>query len=77
MLNNKKVTVALPAYNAARTLQRTYNEVPIEVVDDVIFTDDASADNTVELARKLGIVTIRHEKNRGYGSNQKTCYRMR
>jgi glycosyltransferase involved in cell wall biosynthesis len=74
LLNNKKITVVLPAYNAAKTLQQTYSEIPLDVVDDVILTDDASRDDTAELARSLGLVTIRHEKNRGYGGNQKTCY---
>lgn len=74
MLNNKKITVVLPAYNAAKTLRQTYSEIPLDIVDDVILTDDASRDDTAELARSLGLVTIRHEKNRGYGGNQKTCY---
>jgi glycosyltransferase involved in cell wall biosynthesis len=75
MLNHRKVAVVLPAYNAAKTLRRTIDEVPHEIVDDVILTDDASRDNTVELARELGLMTIRHAENRGYGANQKTCYR--
>jgi glycosyltransferase involved in cell wall biosynthesis len=74
MLDRKRITVVLPAYNAARTLQRTYAEIPQDIVDDVILTDDASADGTVALAEKLGIHTIRHDRNRGYGGNQKTCY---
>ena len=74
MLNNKKVVVVLPAYNAARTLRRTVDEIPREVVDEVILTDDASSDNTTDLAREMGLVTIRHDHNRGYGGNQKTCY---
>ena len=74
MLNNKKITVVLPAYNAAKTLQQTYSEIALDIVDDVILTDDASRDDTAQLARSLGVVTIRHENNRGYGGNQKTCY---
>jgi glycosyltransferase involved in cell wall biosynthesis len=74
MLGGKKVAVVLPAYNAARTLKRTYDEIPHDVVDDVILTDDASTDDTVGIARQLGIVTLRHDRNRGYGANQKSCY---
>jgi glycosyltransferase involved in cell wall biosynthesis len=74
MLANKRIAVVLPAYNAAATLQRTYDEIPLDIVDDVILIDDASHDTTVELARALGIATIRHDRNRGYGGNQKTCY---
>jgi len=74
MLANKKITVVLPAYNAAQTLKQTFDEIPHDIVDDVILTDDASQDATVEMARSLGIATIRHDRNRGYGSNQKTCY---
>jgi glycosyltransferase involved in cell wall biosynthesis len=74
MLNNKKVVVVLPAYNAARTLRRTVEEIPTEIVDEIILTDDASRDNTTELARELGLTTLTHDRNRGYGGNQKTCY---
>jgi len=75
MYNNKKVVVVLPAYRAALTLERTYREIPFDIVDEVILVDDASPDNTVEEARRLGIRhVIRHEKNRGYGGNQKSCY---
>ena len=74
MLANKKITVVLPAYNAAHTLKRTFDEIPHDIVDDIILTDDASKDATVELAQILGIPTIRHDRNRGYGGNQKTCY---
>src|SRR5580698_4223696 len=74
MLNKKKVVVVLPAYNAARTLRRTVEEIPREIVDEVILTDDASRDNTSVLALELGLITIRHDHNRGYGGNQKTCY---
>jgi glycosyltransferase involved in cell wall biosynthesis len=74
MLNNKKVVVVLPAYNAAKTLRRTVDEIPHEIVDEVILTDDASRDDTSKLSLELGLITIRHDKNRGYGGNQKTCY---
>jgi glycosyltransferase involved in cell wall biosynthesis len=74
MLASKRVVVILPAYNASRTLKQTYDELPHDIVDDVILTDDASRDNTAELAENLGIHTIRHDTNRGYGGNQKTCY---
>ncbi len=74
MLNQKKVVVVLPAYNAAKTLRRTVEEIPREIVDEVILTDDASRDNTSDLALELGLITIRHDHNRGYGGNQKTCY---
>jgi glycosyltransferase involved in cell wall biosynthesis len=74
MLLNKKIVVVLPAYNAAKTLKRTYDELPHDIIDDVILIDDASLDNTAELAEELGIKTLRHNKNRGYGGNQKTCY---
>jgi len=75
MINNKKVMIVMPAYNAEKTLEQTYNEIPFDVVDDVILVDDFSKDNTSELAAKIGIKhIIRHEKNKGYGANQKTCY---
>lgn len=75
MINGKKVAVVLPAYNAEKTLEQTYREIPLEIVDFVILVDDYSKDNTSELARKLGIEYIfRHEKNLGYGGNQKTCF---
>ncbi len=67
--------MVLPAYNAEQTLQSTFTEIPMDIVDEVVLVDDASSDNTAELGRKLGIThIIRHEKNRGYGGNQKTCY---
>ena len=75
MIENKRVAVVLPAYNAAKTLRATYDEIPKDIVDDCILTDDASSDDTVKIAAELGIHTIRHERNRGYGGNQKTCYR--
>jgi glycosyltransferase involved in cell wall biosynthesis len=75
MLNHKKVVVVLPAYNAEQTLEKTYREIPFDIVDEVILVDDASKDQTSELGRKLGIQhVIKHEKNKGYGGNQKTCY---
>lgn len=75
MYNGKKAIVVLPAYRAALTLERTFREIPFDLIDEVILVDDASPDNTVEVARQLGIRhIIRHEKNRGYGGNQKSCY---
>jgi len=75
MLNGKKIFVVLPAYNAAETLEITYKEIPFDIVDEVVLVDDASKDNTSEVAKKLGIQhVVRHEKNRGYGGNQKSCY---
>jgi glycosyltransferase involved in cell wall biosynthesis len=75
MINGKKVAVIMPAYNAGKTLEKTYNEIPMDIVDDVILTDDRSTDDTVEVAKKLGINhIIVHEQNRGYGGNQKSCY---
>ena len=71
----RKVTVVMPAYNAAATLEKTYRDLPRGMVDDVILVDDASADNTVEIAKRLGLYVKRHSKNMGYGGNQKTCYR--
>ena len=76
MLHGKKVVVVLPAYRAARTLEQTYREIPKEVVDETILVDDASSDDTAELARRLGIITYVHPHNRGYGGNQKTCYTL-
>jgi glycosyltransferase involved in cell wall biosynthesis len=75
MVRSKKVVVVLPAYNAGKTLGRTYAEIPLDVVDDIILTDDASSDDTIQVAGELGLAVILHEKNQGYGSNQKTCYR--
>lgn len=75
MIDGKKIVVCLPAYNAEKTLQRTYNEIPKNIVDEIILVDDASTDKTVELANQLGIkYIIKHDKNKGYGGNQKTCY---
>jgi glycosyltransferase involved in cell wall biosynthesis len=75
MLNGKKILVVLPAYNAEKTLETTYNEIPFDIVDKVLMVDDHSKDNTVALSKKLGIETIVHDRNYGYGRNQKTCYR--
>jgi glycosyltransferase involved in cell wall biosynthesis len=73
MLNGKKVAVVMPAYNAEQTLQRTVSEIPA-CVDDIIVVDDRSSDGTAEVARRLGLHTLVHPQNRGYGGNQKTCY---
>lgn len=76
MLNGKKIAVVLPAYNAELTLERTYKEIPLDIVDEVILVDDHSSDKTYDKAKELGIVhVIRHEHNKGYGGNQKTCYK--
>jgi glycosyltransferase involved in cell wall biosynthesis len=75
MIDNLKVVVVMPAYNAAKTLETTISEIPRDVVDELLLVDDGSRDNTVELSRDLGIVTFRHDGNYGYGRNQKTCYR--
>lgn len=75
MLDEKRIVVVMPAYNAESTLRRTYDEIPHEYVDGVILVDDHSGDSTAALARDLGIHTIVHTENRGYGANQKTCYR--
>lgn len=74
MLGGQRIAVVLPAYNAAKTLARTIEDIDRDIVDDLILTDDASHDDTVSLARALGLHTIVHERNRGYGGNQKTCY---
>ncbi len=71
----KKVTVVMPAYNAEKTLERTLEDIPRDWVDEIILVDDASRDGTVGLARKLGLLVFVHDKNKGYGANQKTCYR--
>ena len=75
MLNGKKIIVVMPAYNAEKTLKNTYDEIPFEIVDDVVLVDDASRDRTSEIARSIGIHTIVHTTNLGYGGNQKSCYR--
>ena len=76
MLNGKKIVIVLPAYNASLTLERTYKEIPFDIVDDVVLVDDNSRDDTVTVGRELGIRhIIKHEKNKGYGGNQKSCYK--
>ena len=75
MLKGKKIVVIMPAYNAEKTLKQTFDEIPHDIVDDVILVDDGSIDNTVSEAVKLDLEIICHEKNRGYGGNQKTCYK--
>jgi glycosyltransferase involved in cell wall biosynthesis len=75
MYNDKKVVIVMPAYRASLTLERTYKEIPFDIVDEVILVDDYSPDNTAEVAKGLGIQhVIRHDVNKGYGGNQKTCY---
>lgn len=75
MIKGKKLVIVLPAYNAELTLKKTYNEIPFDIVDEVILVDDCSKDNTVEVAKEIGVNhVIRHEKNLGYGGNQKSCY---
>jgi glycosyltransferase involved in cell wall biosynthesis len=75
MIDNKTITVVLPAYNAEKTLEKTYREIPFDIVDHVILVDDQSSDQTAQLAKDLGIkYVIQHAVNRGYGGNQKTCY---
>jgi len=76
MINQQKIVVVMPAYNAEKTLEKTFNEIPFDIVDEVIIVDDFSNDNTLTEAKRLGIRhVIVHEKNKGYGANQKTCYR--
>ncbi|MDP3113132.1 MAG: glycosyltransferase family 2 protein [Thermodesulfovibrionales bacterium] len=75
MIRGKKVIVILPAYNAEKTLEMTYREIPFDIVDDVLLVDDASSDKTADVAKSLGIKTVIHPENMGYGGNQKTCYR--
>ena len=76
MIDNKIITIVLPAYNAEKTLEQTYKEIPFEIVDNVILVDDCSKDNTIEVGKRIGIKhIIKHEKNRGYGGNQKSCYK--
>jgi len=75
MIKNKKIIIVLPAYNAALTLEKTYNEIPFDIVDEVVLVDDKSKDDTVEVAARIGIKhIIRHTENKGYGGNQKSCY---
>ena len=75
MINNKKVVIIMPAYNAEKTLKQTYDEIYKDFVDEVILVDDNSKDNTKELSKKLNITTIVHKENKGYGGNQKSCYK--
>lgn len=76
MISEKKIVIVLPAYNAEKTLEKTYSEMPFDIVDDIILVDDYSSDKTIDVAKEIGINhIIRHEKNTGYGGNQKTCYR--
>ncbi len=75
MLQGKKVIVVMPAYNAEQTIERTWSEIPHDIVDEVLVVDDHSLDATAEVARRLGLTLFVHERNRGYGGNQKTCYR--
>mgnify|MGYP000963432629 CR=1 FL=1 len=74
-MDNQKIFIVLPAYNAAKTLHRTLNEIPLEYREHIILVDDASQDETAELARNAGLLVFEHDKNLGYGGNQKTCYR--
>ena len=74
-VSNRKIVLVLPAYNAAKTLQRTLEEIPAEYRETIILVDDASTDNTVELAKQCGLIVFQHQQNQGYGGNQKTCYR--
>jgi len=75
VIRKNKIVVVMPAYNAEKTLRDTYAEIPKDIVDEVILVDDASQDATIKVAKKLGIKTIAHPQNRGYGGNQKTCYK--
>ena len=74
MISGKKVVVVMPAYNAEKTLRRTWEELPHDLVDEVVLVDDASSDSTIQVAQELGIKAVRHPRNMGYGANQKTCY---
>ncbi len=75
MIYDKKITVVLPAYNAEKTLEKTYSEIPADIVDEIILVDDMSSDNTIQKAREIGIRhVIEHKTNKGYGGNQKSCY---
>lgn len=76
MLNGKIVTVIMPAYNAEKTLEKTFNEIPKDIVDHIVLVDDSSNDKTKDLAYKLGIITYYHIQNKGYGGNQKSCYKI-
>ncbi len=74
MINHKKIIVVLPAYNAEKTLKQTVKDIPHEFIDEILLVDDRSQDHTIEFAKELGLTTFQHEKNLGYGGNQKTCY---
>lgn len=74
MINNRKILVVLPAYNAEKTLEITFREIPLEIVDKVLLVDDNSSDKTIEIAKRLGMEVFSHDRNYGYGRNQKTCY---
>jgi glycosyltransferase involved in cell wall biosynthesis len=74
MLKGQKIVVVMPAYNAEKTLKKTYDDIPHEIVDEIVLVDDKSIDHTAEIARELNIHTLVHPQNRGYGGNQKTCY---
>lgn len=76
MIHGRSIIVVMPAYNASATLEKTYRELPHDVIDGVVLVDDASKDDTVEIAKGLGITIVVHPQNRGYGGNQKTCYAM-
>ena len=76
MTKKLKVIVVLPAFNSEKTLEKTVTEIPKDIVSEIILVDDGSHDQTVTLARKLGLTVHLHEKNKGYGANQKTCYRL-
>jgi glycosyltransferase involved in cell wall biosynthesis len=75
MLNGQKIIVVMPAYNAEKTLRQTVSEIPRDIVDEILLVDDASTDETVSKSQELDLITFRHERNFGYGRNQKTCYR--
>ena len=75
-MEKKKIVVVMPAYNAEKTVEKTFRDIPEGAVDEVILVDDASSDRTVEVAERLGIKVIKHDKNKGYGANQKTCYKL-
>lgn len=75
MYKNQKICVVLPAYNAEKTLAKTIADLP-EMIDDIILVDDASQDRTMKVAKELNLFAVQHEKNTGYGGNQKTCYRL-
>ncbi len=75
-MDKMKIIVVMPAYNAEKTIEKTYRDIPEGTVDEIILVDDASRDNTVEVAEKLGLRVVKHEKNKGYGANQKTCYKL-